>query len=127
MTKNSQGVMPTPLSELRRDEIVRKKFGPFYFGYQQAAIDALEKKKKLPLSFPLSEGGRARAWRGGQIIDHIAEMQKLAAAELAAEEAARAAAVAKDQPPTPQPAGLAAAQKIKKVKLRPKRRQREPA
>ena len=58
---------------------------------------ALEKKKLLPLSFPLSEGGRARAWTGGQILDHRAEMQKRAEAELAA---------AKDQPPMPQPKAL---------------------
>jgi hypothetical protein len=108
MTKRFNYAAPTPLSELRRDQIVRKKYGPFYFGYQQAAIDALEKKKKLPLSFPLSEGGRARAWTGGQILDHHAEMQKRAEAELAA---------AKDQPPLPQPKALVAA-KIKKLKLR---------
>jgi hypothetical protein len=109
MTKKPQDVMPVELSELRRDQIVRKKYGPFYFGYEQAAIDALEKKKKLPLSFPLSEGGRARAWTGAQILDHRADMQKRAEAELAA---------AKDQPPMPQPKALADVHKVKKVKLR---------
>lgn len=109
MTKKSQDVMPVDLSELRRDQIVRKKYGRFYFGYEQAAIDALEKKKKLPLSFPLSEGGRARAWTGAQILDHRAEMQKRAEAELAA---------AKDQPPMPQPKALADVPRVKKIKLR---------
>jgi hypothetical protein len=121
MTKKSQDVMPVELSQLRRDQIIRKKYGPFYFGYEQAAIAALEKKKKLPLSFLLSEGGRARAWTGAQILDHRAEMQKRAEAELAA---------AKDQPPMPQPKALVAA-KTKKLKLRApgaaKQRRRESA
>jgi hypothetical protein len=112
MTKKFEG-MPT-LAGLSRDLIVRKKYGPYYFGYGTSAIEDLMKAGLLPLTFPLSEGGRAQAWTGGMILDHIAKMQALAA-----EEAARAAAVAKDQPPTPQPAGLAAAQKIKKQKLRP--------
>ena len=86
-----------------------QKYGLYYFGYEQAAIDILEKKKLLPLSFQLSEGGRARAWTGGQILDHRAEMQKRAEAELAA---------AKDQPPMPQPKALVNVRKVKKVKLR---------
>jgi hypothetical protein len=108
MSKKSRDVVPVELSELRRDQVIRKKWGWFYFGYEQARIDALEKQKKLPRSFPLSEGGRARAWTGAQILDHRAEMQKRAEAELAA---------AKDQPPMPQPEALVKAN-VKKVKLR---------
>ena len=49
MTKKSH--MPVELSELTRDQIVRKKYGPYYFGYEQAAIDILEKKKRCRCRF----------------------------------------------------------------------------
>jgi hypothetical protein len=79
---------PTPLAELLRDHIVRKKDGPLYFGYGPTMQEELIKQGKLPMPFPLSEDGRAQGWTGGQILDHIARMQVLAAERL---EAARAA------------------------------------
>jgi hypothetical protein len=120
MTKKFE--MPTPLSELSRNQIVRKKFGPFYFGYQTSGIENLMEAGLLPRAFALSEGGRAQGWTGGQILDHHAAMQVLAT-----EQAARDTAAAKHQPPNPQPHQLAAAQKIKKVKLRPAVKQPELA
>ena len=122
MTKKMKGVTPTPLSELSRDQIVRKKDGPFYFGYQPSAQETLIEAGELPLPFPLSANGRAQAWLGGQIIDHIARMR-----QLAAERAEAKRAIVKGPQP---PQFAAAAQKIKKTKLRPpvaKQRQRESA
>ena len=110
MSKKPRDAMPVPLSELRRDMIVRKQYGKFYFGYGQAAIDILEKEKKLPRSFPLSQGGRARAWTGAQILDHREKMQKLAEAELEA---------VKDRPKQEQPEALKKKPKVKRVRLRP--------
>lgn len=112
------------IGNIKPDQIYRTTLSPAIFGLgPQATVDKV-KSGELPPSFPLSASSRFRAWTGQQILDHRAEMQKLAT-----EEAARAAAVAKDQPPNSQPAGLAAAQKIKKQKLRPpaKQRQRESA
>jgi len=114
MTKKKEGDTPTPLSELSRDQIVRKKDGPFYLGYRPSAQEKLIEAGELPMPFPLSENGRALAWTGGQILDHITKMKELAATRAAERAAERANAR------TPQPAALAAAQhkKVKKVKLR---------
>jgi hypothetical protein len=95
--------IPTPMPELHRNELVRKKDGPKHFALSHAAIDLGIKAHKLPPTFAIVEGGRAQAWTGGQILDYHAE---------------RLAAVA--PPPPPQNAGLAKhQQKIKKLKLRP--------
>jgi hypothetical protein len=103
--------IPTPVSELHRHQLVRKKDGPIHFALSHAAIDLAIKEKKLPPTFAVLEGGRAQAWTLGQILDYHAERQ---------------AAVVKPSPP--QPAGLAKHQlKIKKLKLRPPAKQRESA
>jgi hypothetical protein len=91
---------PTPLMELHRNQIVRKKFGPFYFGLSLAAIDLAIKAKKLPTPFAVLEGGRAMAWTGGQLIDFFEERQQAI------------------RQPQPLAAGLTAAHKIQKQRLR---------
>jgi predicted DNA-binding transcriptional regulator AlpA len=102
MTKKIE-MPPLPLGELHRNQIVRKKDGPKYFGLSNAGIDLAVKANKLPAPFSVLEGGRAMAWTGGQILDYHAE---------------RIAAVGKL--PQPQNAGLAAHQKkIRKQKLHP--------
>ena len=78
MTRKSSQ-MPVELAELRPGSACSQEVGgPFYFGYEPAAIDLLEKQQKLPRSFALSEGGRARAWTGAQILEHRAELSRRA-------------------------------------------------
>jgi len=89
------------------------------FGLGPQARADKEKIGELPPSFPLSPSSRFKAWTGQQVLDHRARMK-----ELAEEKAKAELAAAKDRPPTPQPKQLAAAQKIKKLKLRPPAKQR---
>jgi hypothetical protein len=80
------------------------------FGLGPQRIIDKEKSGELPPSSPLTPSSRFRAWTGQQILDHRAKMQALVS------------------PPRPQPKQFAAAQKIKKQKLRPPaKHQRESA
>jgi len=112
------------IEEIRPDRVYRTTLSEELFGYGPQAAREKARNGELPLSFPLSPSSRFEVWTGQQVLDHRARMK-----ELAEEKAKAEFAAAKDQPPKPQPAGLAAAQKIKKVKLRPpaKLRQRESA
>jgi hypothetical protein len=88
------------------------------FGLGPQATADNEEAGDIPPSSPISPSSRFRGWYGQQILDHRANMQKLAAEQL---EAKRAAA---DQL---QPKALADAVKIRKQKLRPPAKQRESA
>jgi hypothetical protein len=113
------------VGNIEPDQIYRTTLYESLFGYGEQATNDKIKSGELPMPFPLSEGGRARAWTGRQILEHRARMQ-----ELAAEKAEADRAAAKKRAPSPQPAALAANQKTRKIKLRPpvaKQRERQSA
>lgn len=112
---------PEPIGTIQPDQIYRVNLSPQIFGYGPQATRDKIRNGELPLPHPLSPSARTEAWTGQQILDHRARMKALA------EEKAKAE-LATDGTKQPQPPQLAAAQKIKKLKLRPPaKRQRETA
>ena len=96
------------IGEILLDRIYRTTLAAMIFGYAPQRARDLEKSGQLPPSFPLSPSSKFRAWTGQQILDHRAEMRKLAEQKAKAE---------RERSPQPQPAALQP--KIKKLKLRP--------
>lgn len=75
-------------------QIVRKHKGGPYFGYAPNQIDEKIKTGEIPAPIPLSATGRAMGWTGQMIIDHHAELMKLAAKRAAEAKADELAAEA---------------------------------
>jgi hypothetical protein len=98
------------IDEILPDRIYRTSLAEMVFGYAPQRARDLEKCGQLPPSFPLSPSSKFRAWTGQQILDHRAQMRKLAEAN---------AKVERERPAQPQPQPLALQPKIKKQKLRP--------
>ena len=113
MTRRKRAVRRM-LGEIDPAGFYRKTFSEEIFGLGPQATDDAEEAGAIPLSSPISPSSRFRGWYGQQILDHRAKMQALAAAQLEAKRAEQTA---------PQPKALAAAQKIKKQKLRPHERE----
>ncbi len=55
--------------------------GERFFGYSQTEIVQKIKAGQIPTPFPLTDGGRAKAWTGQQILDWQAERIAKAAAK----------------------------------------------
>jgi hypothetical protein len=114
---------PEPIGTIQPDQIYRTTLSQQIFGYGPQATRDKIRNGELPLPHPLSSSARTEAWTGQQILDHRANMKLLAEEKAKAELAADGTKKPQLQPPQ-----LAAAQKIKKVKLRPPaKRQRETA
>jgi hypothetical protein len=90
-------------TEIYPHQIIRQKDGPAYFGFGHAQLDAKIASGEVPAPIPLSATGRAKGWTGQMIMDHHAELQKLAAkrAAEAKAEALAVEAVAKSQKSKP--------------------------
>ncbi len=52
------------------DEIVRVKDGKPYHGFSPSEARAKVREGKLPKPFPLTPGGRAKAWTKRQLLEH---------------------------------------------------------
>jgi hypothetical protein len=95
------------------DQIYRTTLSPAIFGYGTQRTRDLIREQKLPLPAPLTPGSRFEFWTGAQILQHRADMRKLAEEKAKADRA---------RPPQEQP--LALQPKTKKLKLRPSGRGR---
>ena len=110
MTMKRRTERGQPLGEIDPAKIYRTTLSEELFGLGPQRIIDKVKSGELPPSFPITPSSRFRAWTGQQILDHRAKMQALVI------------------PLRPQPQQFAAAQKIKKQKLRPPaKHQRESA
>lgn len=91
-TKKKKSKRPKPLprpkplslvaaipSALDPHQIIRRCDGEKYFGYKHAMLDDKIKSGEVPAPMALSEKGRATGWTGQMILDHHANLHKLAA------------------------------------------------
>jgi hypothetical protein len=52
------------------DQIVRVRDGKLYHGFSAAEARVKIRQGKLPKPFPLTPGGRAKAWTKRQLLEH---------------------------------------------------------